>query len=49
MKKTIGYISAFLAALTGVQAGIDLNSAQNVAIYWGKTSIRDPKGLWIES
>jgi chitinase len=48
MKNTGAYISAFSAALTGVQAGINLNSAQNVAIYWGMTSIRKQKVQWID-
>lgn len=32
-------MSAFLAAFKGVQAGINLNSAQNIAVYWGQNSI----------
>lgn len=36
MMNYILYASAFLAAFKGVQAGINLNSAQNIAVYWGK-------------
>lgn len=36
----IVYVSAFLAALKGVQAGLDVNSAQNIAVYWGKYKAR---------
>jgi chitinase len=47
MRNAVVYIPAFLASLTGVRAGINLNSAQNVAIYWGKTFIRKPKLQWL--
>ncbi|EED15887.1 chitinase 3 precursor, putative [Talaromyces stipitatus ATCC 10500] len=39
MIKSVLYTSALLAAFQGVQAGINLNSAQNIAVYWGQNSI----------
>lgn len=36
MMNSVLYASALLAAFKGVQAGINLNSAQNIAVYWGK-------------
>lgn len=40
MLNSILYVSAFLAVFQGVQAGMNLNSAQNVAVYWGNYSTR---------
>jgi hypothetical protein len=40
MINSILYVSAFLAAFKGVQAGINLNSAQNIAVYWGNYPTR---------
>lgn len=39
MINSVLYLSAFIAAFKGVQAGINLDSSQNVAIYWGQNSI----------
>jgi chitinase len=36
MMKSIPYLAAFAAAFTGVQAGLDLDSSNNIAVYWGK-------------
>lgn len=33
--KALFSLSAFLAGLCGVQAGLDLQSSDNVAVYWG--------------
>lgn len=41
MINSVLYLSAFIAAFKGVQAGINLDSSQNVAIYWGKYAHSD--------
>lgn len=35
MMKSILYVSALLGAFRSVHTGMNLNSAQNIAVYWG--------------
>lgn len=39
---------AFLAGLQAVQAGIDLGSSQNVAVYWGELTVRNVSCILID-